>query len=174
MAAAGQNFHQKFRLAAKKFRHQPGVLARLVNRGKIDMGGEVLSAGIRQKVVGGVVAEIGAERSTGARGRKHFVGGEAVVNGQQFAARQNAGGLAPPIFRGGRGFDGVAVGQDSQKRRWKIEDGGWQFGILQFHPHKFIAVNCHAPLEPFFVFRVPAEAVDGKGVEEFVAENDAA
>ena len=58
-----QNVHKEFRLAPEKFRRQSGVFARLANRGKIDMGGEVLAAGIRQKVVGGVVAEIRAKRS---------------------------------------------------------------------------------------------------------------
>ena len=117
-----QNFHQKFRLTAKEFCLQSGIFARFLNRGKIDVGGQVLPARIRQKIVGGVVPEIRAERAAGARGRKHFVGGEAVVNGQQLAARQNAGGFAPPVFGGGRDFDGVAVGQNGfQGGRLKAE-----------------------------------------------------
>jgi hypothetical protein len=44
--------------------------------------------------------------------------------------------------------------------------------IQNFRPDEFFTVNCDAPLEPFFVFRVPAETVDGKGVEEFVGKND--
>ena len=37
-----------------------------------------------------------------------------------------------------------------------------------------LAFDGDAPLEPFFAFRVPAVAMDGKGVEQFVAENNAA
>ena len=38
----------------------PGVFAGFLNRGKIDVGGQVLFAGIRQQVVGDVVPEISA------------------------------------------------------------------------------------------------------------------
>ena len=97
-------------------------------RGKIDVRGQVLFAGVGQKIVADMMAEIGAQRAARARGRKQFVGGEAVVNRQQFAALQNARGFAPPVFGGGRSFDGVAVGQDGTAnpavRRSRSPDSG--------------------------------------------------
>ena len=49
----------------------------------------------------------------------------------------------------------------------------WPYeGVRHPHPYKFFAFDSHAPLEPFFVFGVPAVAMDWHGVEEFIAEDD--
>ena len=48
-----------------------------------------------------------------------------------------------------------------------------EFGVRNFRPDKFFAFERNAPLEPRFIFCVPAEPVDGHGVEEFVGENHA-
>ena len=59
-----QNLRQKLRLRQKTFRLQAARFAGCLNRGKIDVGGEVLLADVGQKIVAGVMAKIGAERAS--------------------------------------------------------------------------------------------------------------
>ena len=105
-----QNLRQELCLRRKHFRSQSHGFAGGLDGGKIDMRGEVLFPKVRQKVVAGVMAKISAERAARAIGRKQFVSSKTVINRHQFSMLQNAGRLAPPILRGGTGFDGVAVG----------------------------------------------------------------
>ena len=107
-----QNAGKKLRLCLKTFGRQSGGFANLLNGGKIDVGGQILFAGIRQQIVADVMPEIRAERALRARGRKKFVGGQAIINREQSSARQTSGGLTPPVFGGGRSLDGVVVGQN--------------------------------------------------------------
>ena len=137
-----QNPRQKLRLRRKTFRLQPGGFAGGLNRGKIDVRGEVLLADVRQKVVGGVMAKIRAERAARPARRKQFVIGQAVINRHQPSAFQNVRRFTPPVFGGGTDFDGVAVGKHLQKRRrememrWKmaISDGSGIFAQTNFSP----------------------------------------
>src|ERR1035437_10055505 len=170
-----QNLREELRLRLKTFGRQSDGFAGFLNGGKIDLRGEVLFAGAGQKIVADVMPEIRAERAACAAGRKDFVSGVAVINREQPAVRPNASGFAPPVFGSGRSFDGVVVGENLQKRRWQMADGGWQirFRALDFRPREFFPFDGDAPLKPIFCSGVPAEAVDGHGVEKFVAENDA-
>ena len=56
-------FPSEIATAPENFRLQSGGFARFLNRGKIDVRGEVLLPDVGQKVVAGVMAEIGAERA---------------------------------------------------------------------------------------------------------------
>ena len=110
-----KNLREKLWLRAKVFGFQSGVFAGFLNGGKIDVRGEVLFADVGQQIVADVMPEIRAQSSARASGRKNFGGGVAVINREQFAVRQNASGCAPPVFGGGRSFDGVTVGQDREQ-----------------------------------------------------------
>src|ERR1019366_4450411 len=111
-----QNLREKLWLRAKVFSFQSGVFAGFLNGGKIDVRGEVLFADVGQQIVADVMPKIGAQSSACASGRKDFIGGVAVINREQLAVRQNFRGFAPPVFGGGRSFDGVVVGENLQKR----------------------------------------------------------
>src|SRR5258708_31495254 len=75
-----ENLRQELRLWGKKFRFQSGLFTGLFNRVEIDVRGQILFADVCQDVIGGMMTKIGAERAVGSSGRKHFVGGEAVIN----------------------------------------------------------------------------------------------
>ena len=107
-----QNLRQELRLRAKVFGFQSSFLAGFLNRGKVDMRGEVLFAGIGQQVIAWVMTKIGAKCALGACGRKDLIVSQAVINREQFSAFQNPGGGTPPVFGGRTGFDGVVVGQN--------------------------------------------------------------
>ena len=124
-----QNLREELRLRAKVFGFQSGFFAGFLDGGKIDVRGQILFADVGQQIVTDVMPEIRAERAARAAGRKDFAGGVAVINREQPAVRQNASSCAPPVFGGGRSFDGVTVGQNFQERRWKLEDGRWQIGF---------------------------------------------
>ena len=164
-----ENTREKPRLRAKIHGLQSAGLARILNGREIDVRGQILFARIGQQIVGDMVAMIRAKRAAKAGRRKHFVTSEAVVKRQQFAARQNSGGGAPPSFGGRTGFDDVAIRQHGFQLR--IADCEWR--IRNLRPTKSIASNGDAPFKPFFFFRIPAVAMDGKSVQQFVAENDA-
>src|SRR5579884_2098457 len=144
------------------------------------MCGEVLFTGASQGIVADMMAVKGAEGSVRARGRKKFVSRQTVIQGQQPAAGQRSGRLAPPFFGGGTAFDRVTVGQHLEKRARKLENkiGQAPFppgGARKFEatrPDKFFVLQRNSPLEPLFFFRIPAKTAGGHGVEQFVAEND--
>jgi len=117
-----QDLRQEFCLRGIIFCFQPSFFARFLDRGEINVRGQILFADVGEQIVADMVPEIGAQRAVGARGRKLLVTGEAVINRDQFSARQNTGGCAPPAFGGGRSLDGVAVGQDGfQTGRLKVD-----------------------------------------------------
>ena len=63
-----QNAREKLRLGAISFRYHSGGFAGFLDRGKIDVRGQILSAGVGQDVIGDLMAKICAQRAVGARG----------------------------------------------------------------------------------------------------------
>ncbi len=57
-----ENAGEKLRLGEKTFRRQPGGFAGFLNRGEIDVRGQILFAGIGQQVVAAVMTLIRAQR----------------------------------------------------------------------------------------------------------------
>jgi len=164
---------KELRLRAKLFGAQAGGFAGGLDGAEIDMGGEVLAAGIGQEIVCDVVLVIGAQGAFLAGGRKLFFGGIAVVDGQHFSVSERGGGFAPPGFGSRTGFNDVAVGENLEQGRRKVR--GHKASITHdgnFRPDEIFAIERDAVFEPFFFCGVPAEAVDGKGVEKLVAEDD--
>ncbi len=56
-----QNSRQKLRLGRKTFRCQPGGFTGSLDGRKIDVGRDVLFAGVGEKVAGNMLAKIGAQ-----------------------------------------------------------------------------------------------------------------
>lgn len=77
---------------------------------EVDVGGEVLFAGIGEGVVGEFVVAIGAQGSLRARGGPEGGGFVAVIEGEKEAAFEFLGGGFGPGFGGGAEFDGEVVG----------------------------------------------------------------
>ena len=121
-----EDAREELRLGAKIFRAQSGGFTGSLNGGEIDVRGQILFAGMREQIVADAMAVIGAQRAARAGGGNHLRIGEAVINGEQLAVLQIAGGLTPPVLGGGTGFNRVAIGQDVQERSVKVEDGSGQ------------------------------------------------
>ena len=124
----GENAREKLRLRGKNFGRPTSFFANFLDRGKIDVRGQILFADIREQIVAHAMAMIRAQRSAQSARRKYFIRAETIINRHQFSIFKNARRRAPPIFGGGRGFNRVTIRQNFQKRRWKIEDGRWQSG----------------------------------------------
>ena len=164
---------QELGLGAKTFRLQAGGFAGALDGREIDVGGQVLFAGMCQEIIADVVTMIGAKRPAGAAGRKQFGIGEAIINRHELPICQGPGGSAPPILGGGTGFNGIEVRQHFLKLRRYAQAGKFKGG-RQTGPDEPVCFDGDRPFKPGFFSGIPAEAVDRKGIKQFVAENDAA
>ena len=174
--AAGGEGGEETGLCGERVGAEAGGFAGGLERGEIDVGGEVLAAGSGEEVRAGTVLRVGAERAVGAGGREEIRGVQAVIEGEKFAVTQGVRGVAPPRDGGGADFGGEAIGQHGGEfggRREGMKKFAWLAGQREARPDEIVAVAGDAPLEPLRVGRVPAEAAHGKGVEEFVGEDEA-
>jgi len=175
------DFGQKSGLREQSFRPQAGILALLLKRAEIHVAGQILFSGASQQIGTHLVPMISAERSVGAVRREEFFSQQAIVDGQQLAPSQPGGGLSPPRFSRRRDFAGKAIrqcrcqfrGQNGPADRlpWLCLSvlSGWQFD-----PPKTSFFPAHSPFEPPALAGVPSESVHREGVQEFIAEEDAA
>ena len=162
-------------LGLKGFGFQAGGFTGGLDAGEVDVGGEVLPARVGEEVGTLVMAMVGAQGAVLSFGGEEVFGGEAVIQSEEAARFEDSSGLAPPGFRGGTNLGGEGVGEDVEESgRERRVEAGRVSGFGEARPGEVVALDGDAPLEPGAPIRVPAEPVDGHGVEEFVREDGAA
>ena len=111
-------------MGQKGVRGQAGGFSGGLQGGEIDVGCEVLFAGVRQEVGIELMLVVGAEGAVGSVGCEEFFGGEAVIEREQFATAQRVSGLGPPLFGGGTGVENEAVGEmeGEELESWGVEE----------------------------------------------------
>ena len=182
-----QDSGEKIRLRNAGFSLEPLTFAGPLQGAEINVGGDVLFTGRRQHVVHQLVLPVGPQGSVGALRREEFLREQSVIERDEQATIERHRGLFPPVD-GRRAKLGLeSVRQHVAKLRRQI--GPEKFPVQlqpaasgcgsivldlrtqrQFDPFEGIRRTAHPELAPSPIGLPPAQAVDGKGVEEFVGE----
>lgn len=83
--------------------------------GEVDVGGDVLGAGLGEDIGVNLVVAIGAQGSGFAFRPEELVGAEAIIKREQPAASQGRGGCPPPVSGGRTNLGGETVGEEIEQ-----------------------------------------------------------
>ena len=101
---------------------RPAAVGGSLDRGDVDVGGQVLPADVEVRVVVDAMAEVGAERAVATPDRVvQLRGGVAVVDQQEHAALEAGRRGRDPAVDGEADLGALPVGEDDALRR---ETGG--------------------------------------------------
>ncbi len=108
-------------------------------------------------------------------GKEEFSRFQTVINRKKLSMVQRVRGLTPPFRCRRRNFSGEIVGQNVQQlpRQIRFKRSGLRAELRHVAPNELGGLPLDAPFKPRMIFGIPAEAMDGKCIEEFVAENEA-
>ena len=140
------------------------------------MGGEILLSGVGQDFVNKFLAAVTAHGSVRLICSGPVVRAVTVVECDQLPDGQLVGGGAPPRVGLRRQLGGVLIRQHVEQLAWpsREQPPPRRVAAIDRLPAESAVMPADRPLEPVALGGVPANPVRGEGVEQLVAENDAA
>ena len=163
-------------MCGELFGLQSGRFAGALGQAEVGVGGEVLFAGVGQDVVDEFLVAVTAHGSVRLACCGPVVRAVAVVERDQFPGGQFVSGGAPPRVGLRRQFGRVLIRQHVEQLAWPSGEQRPPSSAIDVDrlPAEFAVAAANRPLEPVALGGVPANPVRGEGVEQLVAENDAA
>jgi hypothetical protein len=160
--------HEEMLLIKETECDETGGFTGMRKSGEVNMGGDVAGAGIAEHVVGAAMIAVGRKGSGASEGCVVAGSRKTVVDGEDVTATEDADHQPHPGARAEIDFGGVAF------EGREVEDGGGELRVGDgfFSPGELAAgAESDVALEPDFL--TTDDDGDGKGIDEFVGEEDA-
>ena len=175
------------------FRGQAGLFPRALEVSEVDVSRQILLARAGQEAGTRAMATIGSQGALGPLWREELFGLKAVIDGQKCSFGKSPRSLRPPASGFRAKLNRETVGQHGDQfggkfqtslPQFKAEKAGFTRPSLpgktlaggrwdRWGGRSCLAFKSDSPLKPSPGSGVPAETVDGHGVQQFVGKDNA-